>query len=316
MAVENSWPAIDLITPTLNCQDNLERCLTSVRRQTYPGEIRITVIDGGSSDGTVNVATKLGATVHVRVGQYGFGLTGSRHEGEGLTSSPFVWLVDSDNFLVETDVAESLIRPFFSIPDLDISLPETAVDLDSSSFNRWLSLMEAENVERVKRLGRKVAPATWLLDELTYGITNCSLIRRSSLELAGGYDSDVRLLHRLRHLGRAKAAIVENAHFYHNQADSLNSYISKLRARVSRYSKMSEEDLSSYFVKDETITKRRDSLASKEWSNVVLIPLHSGLQTIQTRRWENVWGVVYPMILLVAFAPMPWAFLKVYSNWF
>ncbi|WP_213814075.1 glycosyltransferase family A protein [Glaciihabitans sp. dw_435] len=53
---------ISVIIPTLNDADMLERCLASLARQTRPAD-EIIVVDNGSTDASVAVATKWGACV-------------------------------------------------------------------------------------------------------------------------------------------------------------------------------------------------------------------------------------------------------------
>lgn len=50
---------VSVITPCLNAADWLERCVDSVASQTYP-RVEHIVVDGGSTDGTVDLLQKLG----------------------------------------------------------------------------------------------------------------------------------------------------------------------------------------------------------------------------------------------------------------
>ena len=50
------WPDIDVVISTLNCAKNLERCISCIKKQDYNGQIKIIIVDGGSSDDTVSVA--------------------------------------------------------------------------------------------------------------------------------------------------------------------------------------------------------------------------------------------------------------------
>lgn len=55
---------ITIVMPTYNSEKTIERALRSVRRQTVDSKkIEILVIDGGSTDNTVNIAKKYGAIV-------------------------------------------------------------------------------------------------------------------------------------------------------------------------------------------------------------------------------------------------------------
>jgi GT2 family glycosyltransferase len=52
MNSQEELPLVSVITPTLDPGDRLQRCIESVRAQTYP-RIEHVVVDGGSKDGTV-----------------------------------------------------------------------------------------------------------------------------------------------------------------------------------------------------------------------------------------------------------------------
>lgn len=48
-------PDVDVIMPTFNSSKTLEECLLSIRKQDYSGRIIITIIDGGSTDNTLDI---------------------------------------------------------------------------------------------------------------------------------------------------------------------------------------------------------------------------------------------------------------------
>ena len=57
-------PSVSVLIPTLNAARTLDRCLTSIVEQDYPKElVEIIVADGGSNDGTQELAASFGAEV-------------------------------------------------------------------------------------------------------------------------------------------------------------------------------------------------------------------------------------------------------------
>ena len=53
-------PSVSLIIPALNCEDDVEGCIASLRQQEYPSDhVQIIVADNGSSDRTVELLKKL-----------------------------------------------------------------------------------------------------------------------------------------------------------------------------------------------------------------------------------------------------------------
>src|SRR5271157_5630196 len=162
-------PAVDVVIGTFNCVGDLRQCLKRIRAQDYPGKLELIVVDAGSTDGTLDVARQFSARVYVNPGQALFGLQGARNFGQAAGTSEFVWYIDSDNFIVEDSVARDLMQPFCEIPNLTISMPETIVDSSDTGLNRYLSLIEIQNVDRLKRQGRRIANQ-WLIKDVSYGL--------------------------------------------------------------------------------------------------------------------------------------------------
>jgi glycosyltransferase involved in cell wall biosynthesis len=239
-------PGIDVVVPTLNCSVKLRKCLARLRAQDYPGGLHIIVVDGGSTDDSAAVAQEFGATVFVNPGQYLAGLEGARRFGELHATRPLVWNVDADNFLVEDTCASRLAQPLMDDPTIQFSFPDVSTDPTDSRFNNYLALEEHARLERVEAQCRPFGPY-FVTDDCRYGLTNATLIRRQALESAGGYDSDVLLLRRLRALGLAKAAFVSTAHFTHSQTQGAWDYREKWLRRARLYAGMPPAARTRYF---------------------------------------------------------------------
>ncbi|KKS31965.1 hypothetical protein A2380_01080 [candidate division WWE3 bacterium RIFOXYB1_FULL_43_24] len=102
-------PAVSILIPTLNASSVLENCLESIKKQNYPTEkIEIIVADGGSTDGTVEMAKKYGAVVvenKLKTGEAGKAAALRAAGGE------FVALIDSDNILPDGEWLNQMIEP-------------------------------------------------------------------------------------------------------------------------------------------------------------------------------------------------------------
>ncbi|HYF45851.1 MAG TPA: glycosyltransferase, partial [Acidimicrobiales bacterium] len=58
-------PPVSVVLPTLNERGYVTDCLTSLLAQDYPSIDEILVVDGGSDDGTTEIAASFGAPVRV-----------------------------------------------------------------------------------------------------------------------------------------------------------------------------------------------------------------------------------------------------------
>lgn len=292
-----TWPDVDVIIPTYNSERTIGRCLSQIRKQKYQGRVKIKIIDGGSTDNTIKIAQSFQTDIEIKKGMYGFGKNGARYYGESVTSSQFVWNIDSDNILVEEHVLERMLSQLLEDPATNISIPFPAVDPATSSFNQWITLREIENVTKMVNCGEKVGDGFVLLTDMFYGLTNCALLRRSALEACGGYDSDVRLLIRLRKKFLSRGIIDEKSHFYHDQARSIFDYVRKWDRRIKHYASMSEEQIKNYFV-DYPLEKQDDEqMKSGLIKSLFYGSIGDFRKFLTTRNKAWLWGIPYPVIL-------------------
>lgn len=104
-----SLPKVSFIIPVLNAAELLPECLSSIYEQDYPHNlIEIVVADGGSTDNSVGIAGKSGASVFenpLKTSESGKAVGVKNATGE------FVIFVDSDNLLPSRDWLKKMIKP-------------------------------------------------------------------------------------------------------------------------------------------------------------------------------------------------------------
>ena len=309
-------PSVDVVIPTLNCATSLEECLRRIRAQTYSGKVNVIIVDAGSTDSTLEVAKSYEATVFVNVGQPPDGLTGARNFGIAQGTSELVWLVDSDNLVVEPSVLAALVEPLAQDASVWLSIPVTSIDPSASALNNYLSRVEILGLETRTQGGVKIGE--WRrVSDLNYGLPNCCMIRRAALKKIGGHDSDVRVLSRLRRAGLAKAVIVLNAHFYHNQTRGALHYYRKLLGRFSFYAGMTDGMAQDYFAEPFPSEAVTTPIKARSIGDILIhfwLPFRQWLKTHETG-WRA--GMTIPFIYatLVLLHPVKvWrAYARVFS---
>ena len=108
-------PKVSFILPVLNAAGILENCLASIARQTYPRErYEILIPDGGSTDGSQEIARRYGAIV--------IDDRGSRHMEDSKrlalsqATGEYVVFVDADNEITHPDYVELAVRALAAHP--------------------------------------------------------------------------------------------------------------------------------------------------------------------------------------------------------
>lgn len=305
--------SVDIIIPTFNCEKNLRRCLSSISSQRYPGRVKIIIVDGGSNDDTLEIARTFTESIYVNVGQYGTGKNGAKMFGESISQGELVWHIDSDNFAIGDDCLANLVRPLLEDENINFSIPVTETDLSAGSLNNWLAIREIYNLNlRIKKSTKR--DGYYLISDMDYGLTNCCLIRRSVLQRVGGYDSDVRLLWRMRKSKLSTAAIVPSSKFYHNQTTGYADYLRKWYKRSKRFSSMSFEQLKDYFVEYPPSKDQEDDLKS-QLSGMVRSSLYLSLRNFlvfKDTRWLA--GIPFSILLVLAAILHPVITYKLWKN--
>lgn len=243
----SSLPKVDIVIPTLNCREMLRECLTRLKHQTYQGPTRILVMDGGSTDGTLQMARAMGCDVVERRGMFSTGLTGARNLALTYSNGDLTWQIDSDNFVADHDVLSLLVEPFMTIDGLQISIPQVGAKEWQAGIDKYFAYDESARINEMALRGR--CQGKWvILDDMSYGITNCAMVRTSLFRAVGGYDSDVRVLKRAREQGLSYGVIVYDAFYFHLQAQSWIKWVKKMSGRVRRYGALTPKELEAYFV--------------------------------------------------------------------
>ena len=120
-------PVVSVIIVTLNRVRDLLRCLESLEAIPFP-ELEVTVVDNGSSDGTVDRVRAAHPRVRVLAAKQNRGTSESRNAAVRISRGQFLWFLDDDTVVADPAIAEKLVRAFSDDPDLGGVGGEALVD--------------------------------------------------------------------------------------------------------------------------------------------------------------------------------------------
>ena len=104
-------PRISIVIPTYNSERTLTQCLESVRQQDYPRDkIEIIIVDGGSSDKTVEIGKKFNVDKVLQNKRRHF--IYGKSIGVDSAEHPLTLLLDSDNILPLKSWLRDMVKPF------------------------------------------------------------------------------------------------------------------------------------------------------------------------------------------------------------
>ena len=96
-----------IVTITFNSQKTLNRTIDSVLGQTYP-DIEYIVIDGGSTDGTLDILRARDNDIDFWLSEPDAGISDAFNKGISLAHGAYVALVNSDDWLEPTHISTAV----------------------------------------------------------------------------------------------------------------------------------------------------------------------------------------------------------------
>ncbi len=109
--MQRDSPKISIITVTLNSRDTVEDCIQSVLKQKYEN-IEYIIIDGGSTDGTLDIIDKYHDHISAWMSESDQGLYEAMNKGIMLATGDIVGIINSDDFYLDGDVIGSIANEF------------------------------------------------------------------------------------------------------------------------------------------------------------------------------------------------------------
>ena len=100
-----------IITVSLNSLDTIEDCIKSVVNQSYKN-IEYIIIDGGSTDGTLDIIRKYASKISFWITEKDNGIYDAMNKGIELTTGDVVGFLNSDDMFYDSRVVERIVNAF------------------------------------------------------------------------------------------------------------------------------------------------------------------------------------------------------------
>lgn len=112
-------PVVSIITPTFNRDNFLEENILNIKSQNYPN-IEHIVIDGGSTDNSVNILKKYEKTYNLRwVSEKDEGCADAMNKGFKMATGDIFCCLDSDDLYFPGTI-KKIVEIFKKNPDIDV----------------------------------------------------------------------------------------------------------------------------------------------------------------------------------------------------
>lgn len=175
----NQYPKISIITASFNSAAYIEKAIESVRSQTYKNVEHI-VMDGGSTDGTLEILKKYGDQVKW-FSEKDTGIYNALNKGFKKATGDVVTWLDSDNFYFAPDVLEQVATAFAKDRKVQVTLADCYLEYPEQAGARERISPQNINFQNLLSRGSQFIP-----ESIFYS--------RELFNRVGGLDEQYRLL--------------------------------------------------------------------------------------------------------------------------
>ena len=173
-------PLVSILIPAYNAEPWISDSIKSALRQTWPHK-EIIVVDDGSTDGTLAVASQFSGDGVTVVSQKNRGASAARNHAYSLCHGDYVQWLDADDILApdkisrQTEFAQATKKPFLLL---------------SSEWGRFnYRTTTAQFIPTA--LWQDLSPVEWLLRKMTFNVwmqPGSWLVSRELMDAAGPWD--------------------------------------------------------------------------------------------------------------------------------
>jgi glycosyltransferase involved in cell wall biosynthesis len=171
---QDAGPVISIITVVYNSKAFLKATIQSVICQTYPN-IEYIIIDGGSSDGTLDVIRAYEDKINYWISEKDDGIYDAMNKGLNCATGDYIWYINAGDRINEPDTLKSIIK---SDRTIDTYYGDTMLIDENGNFLGMRRLRPPENLN-------------W--KSLGMGLVVCHQAIIIKRELAGNYNLNYKI---------------------------------------------------------------------------------------------------------------------------
>jgi glycosyltransferase involved in cell wall biosynthesis len=180
---------ITIITAVYNNCAHIEDCIKSVLSQSYP-HIEFIVIDGGSTDGTLNIIDKYKSQISCVKSESDKGMYDALNKGIKLATGNVIGFLHSDDFFYNQDVVSQIVKAFEN-NNID-GLYSDLQYVDKNNTNTVIRFWKSKPYNfQMLRIGWMPPHPTLFLNSKVYQETGSFNLK---YKIAADYDFMVRVL--------------------------------------------------------------------------------------------------------------------------
>lgn len=130
-------PTLTIITICKNSAATIEATLRSVIDQHYPGMLEYIIIDGGSTDATLDIVSRYRNHITKIVSEPDDGISDAFNKGIGLATGDIVGMINSDDYYLP-DTFARIVAYFADHPEVEV----VHADLELYEGSRFVKLLK------------------------------------------------------------------------------------------------------------------------------------------------------------------------------
>ncbi|WP_423149701.1 glycosyltransferase family 2 protein [Rubrolithibacter danxiaensis] len=104
---------ISIVTVARNAEDFIESCIASILNQSYH-DIEYIIIDGASTDHTVDIIQKYRQNIHHFISEKDNGIYDAMNKGIELASGEVIGILNADDFFPDAEIVSKIAAKFLS----------------------------------------------------------------------------------------------------------------------------------------------------------------------------------------------------------